>query len=112
MTSMLTIGKTAAAVAALVWLAAAPALGQTAAAPAATALQGVVNINTATADELELLPGIGPARARAILEHRKAKGEFKQVDDLRDVGGIGDRALEALRPHCVVTGRTTARRPD
>jgi comEA protein len=112
MTSMLTIGKTAAAVAALIWLAAAPALGQTAAVPAAAALQGVVNINTATADELELLPGIGPARARAILEHRKTKGEFKQVDDLRDVGGIGDRALEVLRPHCVVTGKTTARRAD
>lgn len=113
MFSVFTIGRTAAALAAIVWLGAGPAHGQIAAAPvAATATRGVVNINTATAEELELLPGIGPARARAILEYRKAQGEFKKVDDLRQVGGIGDRALELLRPHCVLTGKTTARRPD
>src|SRR5262245_47739175 len=107
------IGRSAAALAAVVVLGAVPAHGQTPAAPAvASATQGVVNINTATAEELELLPGVGPARARAILEYRKAQGEFKQVDDLRQVAGIGDRALEQLRPHCVLTGKTTARRPD
>jgi len=112
---MFAIARTAALCAALISLVCTVAHAQTpkpgAVAPAAR-LEGVVNINTATASELELLPGVGPARARAILEHRKAKGEFKAVDDLRAVGGIGDRALEQLRPHCVLTGKTTAHRPD
>jgi len=107
---MFTIGRTAAAFAALLWLAAAPAQSQTPTPPDGP--NGVVNINTATAEELELLPGIGPARARAILEYRKVRGAFAKVDDLREVDGIGERSLELLRPHCVLTGKTTAGRSD
>lgn len=69
---------------------------------------GVVNINTATAEELELLPGIGPARARAILEARGQKGAFKSVDELVEVKGIGQTAVERLRPFATVSGKTTA----
>jgi competence protein ComEA len=80
-----------------------------AAPPSAPALSGVVNINTATAEELALLPGVGPAKARAILAYRQAQGPFKKVDDLANVKGIGDGNLARLRPFCTVEGKTTAR---
>lgn len=73
-----------------------------------TRLVGVVNINTADHEALELLPGIGPARARAIIEYRKKRGPFRSVNSLSDVSGIGKRALERIRPHCVLEGKTTA----
>jgi len=74
-----------------------------------TRLVGVVNINTASDEALELLPGIGPARAQAIIDYRKAKGSFKNVEALSEVSGIGERALERIRPHCVLKGKTTAK---
>lgn len=74
-----------------------------------TALVGVVNVNTATPEQLELLPGVGPARARAIIEHRKEHGPFAEVEDLRQISGIGEKALERIRPHCTLRGKTTAR---
>lgn len=73
------------------------------------AFNGVVNINTASADELALLPGVGPARAKAIVDYRTAQGPFKKVDDLAGVSGIGSRSLERLRPFIVTDGKTTAR---
>lgn len=58
----------------------------------------LVNINTAGPKELELLPGIGPALAARIVEHRTAHGPFRSIDDLDQVKGIGPRTLERLRP--------------
>lgn len=58
----------------------------------------IVNINTASAAELELLPGIGPALAQRIIEYRAKHGRFRRVDDLDAVRGIGPRTLERLRP--------------
>jgi len=57
-----------------------------------------ININTASAAELELLPGIGPALAGRIIEYRSGSGPFRTVDQLDDVKGIGPRTLEKLRP--------------
>ena len=74
-----------------------------------TQLVGVVNINVAEPAQLELLPGIGPSRARSIVEYRKEHGPFAKVDDLEQVSGIGARALERIRPHCTLNGKTTAR---
>jgi competence protein ComEA len=56
-----------------------------------------VNINTATAAELELLPGVGPTVALRIIEQRQTNGPFKRVEDLDQVRGIGARTLEKLR---------------
>jgi competence protein ComEA len=58
---------------------------------------GPVNLNTATEDELDGLPGVGPATAAAIVSHREKVGRFASVDDLLDVRGIGAAKLESLR---------------
>ena len=57
-----------------------------------------LNINKATAAEIELLPGIGPALAGRILAHRAAKGPFRSIMELDDVDGIGPKILERLAP--------------
>lgn len=74
-----------------------------------TRLVGVVNVNTATSDELQLLPGIGPVRAVAIVDHRRDHGAFKSADGLVAVSGIGERALARIRAHIAVAGKTTAK---
>lgn len=71
-------------------------------------LQGVVNVNTASAAELEMLPGIGASRARALIEAREEKGGFESLDELLTVKGIGEASLAKLRPHLVLEGETTA----
>ena len=72
-------------------------------------LVGVVNVNTATPEQLELLPGVGPARARAIVAHRDRIEGFKEPADLLGVKGIGARALEKMRPFVALDGKTTAK---
>ena len=58
---------------------------------------GAVDLNTATLEQLESLPGVGPAIAQAILDHRREHGRFKTVQELLDVRGIGEAKLAALR---------------
>jgi competence protein ComEA len=62
-----------------------------------------VNLNTATKDELVALPGIGPAKAQAILDYRAAHGGFKTVEELKDVKGIGAKRFEKLKAELTVT---------
>lgn len=57
---------------------------------------GRVDVNRATAAELETLPGVGPVLAQRIVAHREEHGPFASPDDLRDVSGIGERTLETL----------------
>lgn len=64
---------------------------------AGSAAAGPVDINRATAAQLDELPGIGPATAQAIVEHREANGPFASVDQLEDVRGIGPAKLDAIR---------------
>jgi competence protein ComEA len=56
-----------------------------------------LNLNTATLAELDGLPGIGPAKAAAILQYRQEHGPFRTIDDLAKVPGFGDRAVTRLR---------------
>lgn len=91
-----------------------PALGETAApppvvvGPAPTAvparsgglslsLEGLININTATALELEALPGIGPSTAEKIIAHREANGPFAAIEAIMDVPGIGEGKFEEIK---------------
>jgi competence protein ComEA len=63
---------------------------------------GKVNLNTATAEQLDTLPGVGPVTAQAILDWREENGRFGSVEDLLDVKGIGDATLAELRDHVSV----------
>jgi competence protein ComEA len=70
---------------------------------------GVLNINTATEDQLQLLPGIGPTKAERVVEFRAKRGKFKRVKDLRRVKGFGYKTVKRLAPHLTVKGPTTLR---
>lgn len=69
-------------------------------------LSGVVNLNTATAAQLDLLPGIGEKAAKRIIEHR-SKTPFAKVDDLKKVKGFGAKKLEKLKAFLTTSGPTT-----
>jgi competence protein ComEA len=72
----------------------------------APGVEGVVNINDASAEELERLPGIGPAKAKAIVDHRRAH-PFRKTDELVKVKGIGRKTFGRLRPYITIVGATT-----
>lgn len=76
-----------------------PAKGETAAAATedASTAPAVVNLNTATQQQLETLPRVGPSMAQRILAYRQENGGFRSVDELRNVSGIGDKTFEALK---------------
>ena len=62
-----------------------------------------VNLNTATAVELEALNGVGPVKAKAIVDYRTKNGEFKSVDDLEKVSGFGKKTVGNLRADLIVS---------
>src|SRR5271155_3614563 len=69
-----------------------------------------VNLNTATSEQLQQVPGIGPSTADKILQMRKSYGAFKSVDDLLAIRGIGPKRLEKMRKY-LVAGRTATAAP-
>ncbi|MFP8960133.1 helix-hairpin-helix domain-containing protein [Streptomyces nanhaiensis] len=62
------------------------------------AVGGPVSLNSATADQLDALPGIGPVMAQRIIDHRAERGGFSSVEELREVTGIGERRFAELKP--------------
>jgi comEA protein len=68
----------------------------------------VVNLNTATATELSYLPGVGQSKAEAIIEYRSNR-QFKKVEDLMRVKGIGRKTFRKIRSFLAVQGPTTAK---
>ncbi|MBK7540457.1 MAG: helix-hairpin-helix domain-containing protein [Candidatus Competibacteraceae bacterium] len=75
----------------------------------AVAFAQAVNVNTATAEELDKgLAGIGPAKAAAIVKYRETNGPFRSVDDLANVPGIKGGTLDKIRPMVSVGAGTTA----
>jgi competence ComEA-like helix-hairpin-helix protein len=69
-----------------------------------------VNINTANSEQLQTVPGIGPATAEKILQMRKSYGAFKSVDDLLAIRGLGAKRLEKMRKYLTV-GKPAATKP-
>lgn len=72
----------------------------------APASGGVVNISDAAPEQLELLPGVGPSRAQAIVAYRKTH-PFKRLEDLQRIKGIGKKTFARLRPLITLSGPTT-----
>ena len=68
---------------------------------------GVVNVNTASAAQLELLPRIGPSVAQRIVAHREESGKFASLEDLMLVRGIGEATFGLIKPYVALEGETT-----
>jgi len=68
---------------------------------------GTVNINTATVEQLMLLPRVGPSVAGRIVEFRDKNGRFKQTADLLLVKGIGDKTFELIKPFVAISGESS-----
>jgi competence protein ComEA len=78
--------------------------------PAATApAASMVNLNTATSQQLETLPGVGAATAQRIIEYRQKSGGFKKAEELMNVRGIGEKSFLKLKSLVVVSPAPTER---
>jgi comEA protein len=75
--------------------------------PTRKSLAGKLNLNTATASELELLPGVGPTKADRVVAWRSKNGSFKRVVDLRRVKGFGRKSVDKLEPYLTVKEKTS-----
>lgn len=76
----------------------------------APALEGMVNINAAGAEELRLLPGVDKKTAEAIVSYRVKNGNFKTADDLGKVNGIGPKRLGKIMQYLALEGETTLKK--
>jgi len=86
------------AVALCLGLALAPVVAQQSKAPTADK----VNLNTASAEQLETLPGVGPALAKRIIEHRTKAGKFTKIEELLNVKGIGEKTFQRMKDRLTV----------
>ncbi len=68
-----------------------------------------VNVNSADATQLALLPRVGPSVAQRIVEYRKQNGPFKKAEDLMLVQGIGEKTYQLIKPYVATAGETTLR---
>jgi competence protein ComEA len=70
----------------------------------------MINVNTASATELETLPGIGASTAARIVEYRVKNGPFKKIEELMNVQGIGEKGFLKLRSHITVAAKPDSNR--
>ena len=78
----------------------------------APAVTTPVNLNTATAADLQGLPGVGAATARLIIEHREKNGGFKKIEELMNIKGIGEKSFLKLKPMVTVAAEKAERQDD
>lgn len=69
-----------------------------------------VNLNTATASDLDGIKGIGPSKAKAIIDYRSKNGPFKSVEDLKNVKGFGEKSIAKLKAELTVNGTESAKK--
>lgn len=65
-------------------------------------VSGLININSASASELDTLEGIGPAYAQRIIEYREGSGGFKSIEEIKNIKGIGDKTFEKIRSNITI----------
>jgi len=106
MTRHLVAGALALAIVTL--LPANPLAQQASSSQTAPAAASPINLNTATAADLEKLPGVGPATAARIIEYRQKNGNFKKLEDLMNVKGIGEKAFLKLKPLLTISTKPDA----
>jgi competence protein ComEA len=94
----------------LVLSAAAPLFAQRATKPATVVSTEVINLNTATAAQIETLPGIGPKTADLIIQYRQKNGPYKKVEEIMNVRGVGEKSFLKLKSRITVT--SAAAKPE
>ena len=75
----------------------------TAGATATATATAPVNLNTATAEQLATIPGVGPKMAERIIDYRQKNGGFKKIEDLMNVSGVGEKSFLKMKPLITVT---------
>jgi comEA protein len=75
--------------------------------PAKPAVTGKININTATADQLAMLPGVSPKKAQGLIDFRTKNGKFKSIEDLQKMPGIKQKKIDKVKDYLIFEGETT-----
>ena len=84
-----------------------PATSEKAKKPAKAAVTGKININTATAEQLAMLPGVSMRKARGLIDYRTKNGNFKNIEDLRKAPGIKQKKIDKVKDYLIFDGETT-----
>ena len=67
-----------------------------------TAEEGIININTASLEELQKINGVGEVKAKSIINYREKNGGFKSIDEMKNIEGIGDKTFEKMKDQITV----------